>query len=130
MFLHQLQEEQKKSFLALAIKTIAADGVKDPREENAILAMRREMGLWAETRLPQGSVEELAAVFDDQKSQRILMMELLGLVYADEKYQRQEQRILRGLAKLFGLEEEEAGRMENWVLRQMELNREAAGLLT
>lgn len=130
MFLNQLQEEQKKAFLALAIKMMMADGVTDPREENAILTMRQEMGLWAETRLPQGSIEELAAHFTEKKSRRIVILELLGLVYADERYQEQEQRLLRGLANLFEMEEEEATKMENWVLRQMELNREATQLLS
>lgn len=129
MFLNHLQEEQKKAFLALALKMMHADEVTDPREELIFLSMRREMGFWQETRLPQGTVEDLASLFTDRKSQRIVMLELLGMVYADERFQEQEQRLLRGLARLFDISEEEATKLENWVLRQIELNKEALHFL-
>ncbi len=129
MFLNQLQDEQKKAFLSLALKLIQADGVTDPREEMIFLAMRQEMGLWQETQLPQGSVEKLSAPFADKKSQRIVILELLGLVYADERFQEQEQRLLRGLANLFEISEEDATKIESWALRQIQLTREAHELL-
>jgi len=129
MFLNQLQEDQKKAFLALALKLIQADGVTDPREEMIFLAMRQEMGLWREAKLPQGSLEELALFFPDRKSRRITILELLGLVFADDRFQAQEQRLLRGLANLFEFSEEDATKMEKWVQRQIELTKEAQELM-
>lgn len=125
MFLNQLSDEQKKTFLALANKLMMADGQIDPREETLFMSMRQEMGLWQEFRLPQGSVEELAARFPDRKSRGVVMLELLGLVYADDRFQAQEQKLLRGLANLFEISQEEADSMEAWVLRQKEQLKQA-----
>lgn len=116
MFLNSLTAEQKKSFLALAMKIIGADGVLDPRERKVIESMRYEMGLWTETDLPKGYIEEIAEVFDTRKSRVIIMLEAIALAYADEEMAGEEEKILRELAIIFEFSEEEATAMENWVI--------------
>lgn len=130
MFLNQLLEEQKLAFLALCLKLIRSDGVSDPREERSFLAMRQEMGLWQQARLPQGSVEDLARCFTDRQSRRIVMLELLGLVYADGRFSDTERQLLRGLARLFAIDEDEASSLENWAVRQIEQNNQALLLIS
>jgi uncharacterized tellurite resistance protein B-like protein len=129
MFLNLLTEEQKKTFMALATRVMMADDQTDPREERLFSAMRQEMGLWQEFRLPQGSLEDLAASFPDKKSRGVVMLELLGLVYADDRFATQEQKLLRGLANLFEISQETADNMEAWVLQHKELMNRALGFL-
>ena len=117
MFLNSLTDEQKKSFLAIARKIIGADGILDTRERQMIEAMRYEMGLWDETDLPKGYIEDLAKPFDTRQSRVILILESIALTYADDEFSGEEKKILRELALLFEFSEEEATAMENWVLR-------------
>lgn len=125
MFLAGLNDEQKKAFLAIAMKVIGADGRLDPRERQMIEAMRYEMGLFQETDLPHGSIEELARPFDTRRSQAIVLMEGIALAYADMDFSGEEQKILRALALIFGISEKDATEMENWVLEFNRLQKKA-----
>lgn len=128
MFLNSLTQEQKKAFLAIAMKIIGADGILETRERQMIETMRYEMGLYDETDLPKGDIEDIAKAFDTRKSRAIMMLEGIALAYADENLGGEEQKILRALALIFGISEEEATAMENWVLRYKELQREAVAM--
>jgi len=128
MFLNNLTPEQKKAFLAIAMRIIGADGLLDPRERQMIEMMRYEMGMFTETDLPGKYValEELATPFDTHKSKVIVMLESIALAYADEEFAGEEEKILREMALIFGFSEEEANAMENWVERYRGLIKEAS----
>jgi uncharacterized tellurite resistance protein B-like protein len=125
MFLTMLNQEQKKAFLAIAMKIIGADGRLHPKERQMIEAMRFEMGLFQETDLPHGSIEELTQPFDTHRSQAILIMEGIALAYADSDFSGEEQKILRAMALIFGISEKNATEMENWVLEYNKLQEKA-----
>lgn len=129
MFLNELTSEQKKAFLAIAMKIIGADGLLDPRERRMIETMRYETGLWNETDLPKGTIEELAQPFDTRKARTVVMLESIALVYADEEYAEEEAKILRALALMFEFTEEEANSMDDWVRRYKNLLAEATDML-
>ncbi len=128
MFLSNLSLDQKKAFLAIALKIVGADGRLDPRERRMIEGMRYEMGLWNETDLPKGYIEELVKPFDTRRSRVALMLECLALAYADEELSGEEEKILRELAILFEFTEEDANAMEKWVQDYKKLMLEAEGL--
>jgi hypothetical protein len=130
MFLNELTLEQKKAFLAIAMKIIGADGLLDPRERLMIESMRYETGLWNETDLPKGTIEELVQPFDTHRSRVIVMLESIALVYADEEYAAEEAKILRALALMFEFSEDEAKTMDDWVRRYKSLLKEAADMFT
>ncbi len=115
MFLKNLNEEQQVSFLAIAMKIIGADGRLDPAERRMIEAMRVEMGLFHEAKLPTGVIEELAKPFDTHRAQVTVLLEGILLAYADNDFSGAEQKILRALAIIWGISEEEATELENWV---------------
>ena len=125
MFLSRLSEEQKKAFLAIAMKIVGADHRLDMKERRTIEGMRYEMGLWTETDIPSGNIEELAQPFDTRQTQVTVMLEAIGLAYVDEEFHGEEQKILRALALTFKFSEEEATAMENWVLQLKKLQKEA-----
>jgi len=129
MYLNRLTIEQKKAFLAIAMKIVGADRHLDPKERRTIEAMRVEMGLLTEIDIPMGSIEELAKPFDTRQSQVILMLEGIALALVDEEFHGEEQKILRALALIFGFSEEEANAMENWVLSYKKLQKEAESMM-
>jgi hypothetical protein len=130
MFLNRLTDKQKKAFLAIAMKIVGADRRLDLRERRALEAMRYEMGLWNETDIPMGSIEELAQSFDSRQSRVIMMIEGIGLALADEELQGEEEKILRALALVFKFSEAEATAMENWVTRFKKLQKEAETMMS
>jgi hypothetical protein len=130
MFLNRLTVEQKKSFLAIAMKIVGADRHLDPKERRTIEGMRFEMGIWTETDIPRGTIEELARPFDTRRSQVILMLEGIALALVDEEFHGEEKKILRALALIFGFPEKEATTMENWVLRYKKLQEEAETMMS
>jgi hypothetical protein len=129
MFLNRLTDNQKKAFLAIAMKIVGADRHLDVRERRTIEAMRYEMGLWTETDIPVGSIEELAQPFDTRQSQVIVMIEGIALALADDELHGEEEKILRTLALVFKFKEEEATAMENWVSRYKQLQKEAEKMM-
>jgi uncharacterized tellurite resistance protein B-like protein len=129
MYLNRLTIEQKKAFLAIAMKIVGADRHLDPKERRTIEAMRVEMGLLTEIDIPTGSIEELAKPFDNRQSQVILMLEGIALALVDEEFHGEEQKILRALALIFGFSEQEATAMENWVLSYKKLQTEAESMM-
>lgn len=129
MFLRNLDQEQQKAFLAIAMKIVGADGRLDPAERRLIEAMRLEMGFIEEAVLPNGSIEELAAFFDTRKAQAAVLMEGIALAYSDNEFSGEEQKILRALALTWGINEEDANEMENWVLEFNKLQKQAEEIL-
>lgn len=128
MFLNSLTQEQKKAFLSIAMKIIGADGILETRERQMIETMRYEMGLYNETDLPKGEIEDIAKIFDTRKSRVIVMLEGIALAYADEDLGGEEHKILRSLALIFEFSEDEATAMENWMKRYKDLHQEAVAL--
>ena len=129
MFLNRLTVEQKKAFLAIAMKIVGADRHLDPKERRTIEAMRVEMGLLVETDIPMGSIEELAKPFDTRQTQVISMLEGIALALVDEEFHGEEEKILRALALIFGFSEKEATAMENWVQSLKKLQKEAETMM-
>ncbi|MCP4217893.1 MAG: hypothetical protein GY765_24840 [bacterium] len=129
MFLNRLTEEQKKAFLAIALKIVSADKHLDPKERQLVEAMRYEMGLWTETDLPKGYVEDLAKAFDTRQAKVIVMLESIALAYSDEDFCEEEQKILRELAIIFDFDEELATSMEKWVLHYREMMKDAETMI-
>jgi len=130
MFLASLNEDQKKSALAIAMRIIGSDGKLDKKERAMIEAMRYEMGLFHEIEMPHGSLEELVKPFDTKRSRSILLMEGIALAYSDTDYSEKEKRILRALAIIFEITEEDATEIENWVLQFRELQKKAEQILS
>ena len=126
MFLENLEPREKRAFLALAHKVVHADGVLAEREARILATLSdaiREPAL-------EGTLEELAAVFQSRRSRVSALLELMGIGYADGEYHVAEIESVAEIARALGFSDDELVGLENWVVRQVALIEEAAGFWT
>lgn len=129
MFLGRLNHEQRKAFLALALRMVKADGNFDSKERKFIEYYRYETGLYSETVLPDGTIEELAATFDTDPARKIVLIEAIALAYIDGDCCDEERMILRALALSFDYDETVAVEIEEWVLSHKDIMKQAEKII-
>ncbi|MEW6350263.1 MAG: hypothetical protein AB1646_14445 [Thermodesulfobacteriota bacterium] len=127
MFLHDLTENQKAAFLLLSKRLIREDERLAPEESTLLGLMRREMGFDGDPTYEKKDVGDLLIEFDSRKAKVATLLELMGLACSVGEYRRDQAPLIDEVASTFGIPEEELVTMENWILRQMALAREAAG---
>jgi len=129
MFLNLLNDEEKKYYLAIAMRIVNADGKFSSEEIQMINSIRLEMGLVNETELPVGSIEVLAEPFKSERSKKIVLLEGTLLAYVDGKFSGSEKKILRALALIFEIPEETALVIEDWVKKFVDLQKEVKNII-
>ena len=129
MWLSSLTDPQRRAFLGLAHNTVVSDGLLDPNEELMMEQFKREMALAEDGDPDYIDLEEIEGVFDSRRAQRIALVNLIHLSYADGAFEIEEQCLLRDLADRFGVEDVEFALLENWVKRLTRLEEEGKGLL-
>lgn len=125
MFLHYLNDHEKKAFLTLAKEFIIVDGELSHEEEHLMTIMKAEMGI--DTGYPDGQISrsELFKMFESRRSQIAAIIEMQGLGYANMEYHTQEKAFVHEMAESFGLTEDELAEIDDWVVRQVALLYEA-----
>lgn len=126
MFLHDLKENQKATFLELAEKFVMVDDFFSGSENKLINFLKLEMGFTQDPERTRDNMEILLEVFDTKKARVSVLLEVIGLGYADGDYGIKEKEFINNLAKNFSISLSELTAMENWVLRQLTLAQEAA----
>lgn len=129
MWLHSLSDSQRRALLALAHTTVVSDGLLDPNEELMMEQFKREMDLADGVEADYIDLDAIDGVFDTRRAQRIALINLIHLSYADGAFEIEEQCLLRDLADRFGVEDAEFALLENWVKRLTRLEEEGRGLL-
>jgi uncharacterized tellurite resistance protein B-like protein len=131
MFLHMLNDEQKRAFAALALKLTAADGAVVGREAAKLRALAGEMNLDLEEldSNTNADVATLAAAFTDRRSKIVALLELFGFAYSDTSFQAVEQSIVAEAARAMNVSGDELKRLETWVGQHVEHVRQAFALM-
>lgn len=125
MFLSNLNLEQKQAFLGLAHQFISADGQLAPQEEAMLGAMKTEMGLSEHEKPISAELHNLLKPFDSKYARASVLLEIVGLGYSDNNFHPEESQIVQTIAQNFEISKEEVRQMENWVIRQIMLAKEA-----
>lgn len=128
MFLAYLNEIQKKHYVPLARRLIAADGVLAPQEKELIDEMLFEMDLIGKSEIRSMSNEELYEGFDGRYSKMIVLIDLMLLAYSDGEYAQKEKELIEEIAKGMRLKEEDIEQAHKWVLRYREVYQAAFDL--
>ncbi len=105
MFLNRLSEKEKNAFLSLSIHVSNANGKFHDAEKDMIQEYCREMGIpFFDAGSPQ-AMDEIIAVFKeaDAHIKKIVLLEILGLAYADGNYDQSEKTFVLDCAEKIGL---------------------------
>jgi uncharacterized tellurite resistance protein B-like protein len=129
MFLHMLNDDQKRAFAALALKLAAADGTVVGREAAKLRALAGEMNLELEGLDTAADVATLAAAFTDRRSKVVALLELFGFAYSDTSFQAVEQSLVAEVARAMDLPGDELTRLDAWVAQHVEHIRQAFALM-
>ena len=123
MFVQYLNERQQGVLLHYAYEMMRADSSIDAREMNRLEVLRDQVqpGVQAEDVV----IGELPDLFDDRISRFALLVEVIGMGYADEAFDPQESEIINSIAKALAIDENEILNIISWVKRQLLLLKEA-----
>ena len=126
MFVHYLDERQQAALLHYAREVMVADSAIDPEESLQMEVLRGQVrpGVQSEA-VP---MEHLRDLFSDRPSRVILLMELLGMGYADEEFVSQESKLINDIAGIL-MDTDVLQTIESWVRRQLSLLKEAQELM-
>ena len=115
MFLTMLNEKERKNFLELAHIAMNLDE-GDKKEEAAVVhSFRREMEL-DDYEIANKSLEELVMAFNSsiKKVKRVVIIELAGVLDADEEIDNKEEKWINKLGKDLDFREAELRKLIRW----------------
>ena len=107
MYLSSLSKEQKELFLDLVIFSMSSDGVVEDREEEIAKRYCNEMQMQYRTTLNLTShVDVLQRLknISEESDLKKMTVELVSLMYADEKFADKEDELLRCVQTTFGFD--------------------------
>lgn len=118
MFLNKLDENEKKAFLALALKIQNIDGKITSGEIRVIKEFCQEMNISSDLK-EKYSLEDIVNVFSKSSVyvKKAVIFEALGLAYADGKLDDKENEIISTIAKSIGLTEDVVEKLDEYILR-------------
>jgi uncharacterized tellurite resistance protein B-like protein len=109
MFMHLLDQPQRRELVRAARFLARADGVVDLREEEILERMRIEVGFEADD-LPEPParvvdlLDALEPAFEEPSARRVLLIELLRLVVADGSVEDEELEVVAGICRRLELD--------------------------
>lgn len=131
MFLNQLTDIEKEAFISLSVHAANSDGVFADEEKVMIHEYCREMELDDPDEDNIMSMKDIMAVFSkaDIHNKKIVMLEILGLVYSDGEYATEEENFVKTYAMEVGLTEEDVEKQTELIVRYMEILKEISEIL-
>ncbi len=105
MLLANLTDGEKYAFLSLAVQAAKANDIVSSEEHKAIEGYCKEMGIAFFDLQNTPPLDEIYDVFSQSSNQskKIVLMEIIGLMYADGVYDNKEQDFVLSVAKNLGL---------------------------
>ena len=124
MFVQYLSERQQGVLLHYAHEMMRADSMVDARELSRLDVLRAQSRPGVEEE--DVPIEKLPELFDDRLSRIVLLLELTGMGYVDEKFSPRESELVSKLAEALAIDEEGVmDDIKSWVQRQLLLVKEA-----
>ena len=133
MFLSELTKEERHVFLKLAFHLTTVDGEIDDLERKVLETYSFEADIhFSESdykTLDDATVISLAESIKDNKSKRIILIELFSLAYVNGEFHENEKRFMLTLSETFGLSHNEIKALESWSQRMVNLIDEGLRLI-
>ena len=129
MFLKMLSEDGQKVFLQTCVLAAKANGVVAEEEQALMSEYCHEMGRteqisWVD--VPKEKVFNSLSELESEQDKRIILLEILGLVKADNEYDAHEQDFVRGLVSALGLSQETDKSITNLLDKYLDTCKELA----
>lgn len=126
MFLNLLNKSQKRLFLELAVRATEANGVVEIEEKNMLKEFALEM---QETPVysTEKSTEDLLKLIkkdSSEKSLKIVVFEILGIMYSDKVYDSEEKELIDNMVKAFELPQDLPEKYNQLIVRYASLYKE------
>lgn len=126
MFLNLLNNSQKRLFLELAVRATEANGVVEIEEKNMLKEFALEM---QETPVysTEKSTEDLLKLIkkdSSEKSLKIVVFEILGIMYSDKVYDSEEKEFIDNMVKAFELPQDLPEKYNQLIVRYASLYKE------
>ena len=126
MFLNRLDASEKETFVSLAIRAAEANGQIAEEEYQMIEEYCREMNIEKfdmKTTLPKEDIIKVSADSQEQHK-KIVVLELIGLMYADGDYDAEENAFVEEIANGIGVPIDAVKKMEKVLLKYVEMTKE------
>ncbi len=127
MFVQYLSERQQSVLLHYAHEIMRADNIVEAEERVHLEMLRSQArpGIEAED-IP---IADLASLFEGRLSRIVLLLELVGMGYVDNKFSAGEAKFVEDIAAALDIGAEDMANIESWVERQLLLVEEAHELM-
>lgn len=124
MFVSNLNNNQQEHLLALSKLLMSADGEVSDEEKTVIDTIKSQCnGELIEINDPFATLDE---AFNIKAEKSSLMLELLGVALADSNYHQSEKAFIQRVSEHLNIEQALLESMENWVVKQISLFKEAS----
>ena len=129
MYLHLLNEEQKRAFLILSQRVSMADGEDDFDEIDALKDVMARMNVHEQPEMSEVLGALPLEPFQTPKARAIVMMELMAVIYADGYLHEAEAALIGEIAAAFEFNQEQLNTMAEWAMDSLDLRRGADQIL-
>lgn len=115
MFLNLLNEKEGKNFLELANIAMLVNGVVDKSEQAVFNTYRMELGL-PDYSIQNKELKEIVTAFQasTKKVKKAIIIELAGVLDADEEIDAIEETWIKKLGADWGFRDSEINKMVRW----------------
>ena len=123
MFLNQLNQNEKEAFMSLSVHVANANGILANEEKEMIQEYCREMGIDSFDEKDIASMDNVLAVFEqsDLRIKIIVLLEILGLAYADGEYEDSEDNFVMRFAAELGLNKNTVKEQKDLLVEYLEI---------
>lgn len=127
MFVNNLNPRQQECLLGLSKLLVEADGSLSEKESEILAVIESQCE--TSVAVVEDPLSALGEYFEDNSSKVALMLELVGIAYADSEYHEAEQALIKKIAGLLNVSFDLLSDIEKWVERQFALVQEAKELM-
>ncbi len=126
MFLHRLNSGEREAFLSLCIHVATANGIIETAEYEMMEAYCKEMEIRFFDSRNVIEMERIVSVFKDSEPgiKKAVLIEIMGLAYADSSYDVAEQAMITDFAKRICVDETEIKVLRDLMNRYLDLTKE------
>ena len=132
MFLNDLSQVEKKAFLSLAVQAAQSNDDLAAEQEAMIKEYCRETGFATFDIEKAESMDALIELFKNSavQNRKIILLETVGLMYADGTYDETEKAFVSKLADEIGLSAETKKKLETLIERYLDLTKDILECIT